>query len=374
VALSDEQNAMLRLLASGEQGYDDIAALMGLSVTEVRAKVVGALAQLEAEGKPVPDVPSPVVGGAKPAAAAAPPAPAPPPPEPPADAPNDPKPAVAEPTSSEAATAAPSDAGPAAAAAAPKPAAPKAAAAPVAGTGSASATPPSSTPPSGGRTITLPSGRNAWLLGGGVAAIVVIVVVILLVSGGGGGNSSSTTSSGSTTPSAETGAHENAAENEPGSESTTGTKAPTVAKLVAVDGSKAEGQATFGRIKNKLALAVEATGLEPTTTGTSYTVWLAQSPTKMLPLASTAVKASGKGAGDIAAEFEVPVEVLAYLANGTFAELAVTRTEDAKIDAAIKVAKKEKTTPAYTGEEVLHGQITGPIVGLAKREKEAKAE
>ena len=68
MALSDEQNAMLRLLASGEQGYDDIAALMGLSVTEVRAKVVGALAQLEAEGKPVPDVPSPVAGCATPAA------------------------------------------------------------------------------------------------------------------------------------------------------------------------------------------------------------------------------------------------------------------------------------------------------------------
>jgi hypothetical protein len=352
VALSDEQNAMLRLLASGEQGYDDIAALMGLSVTEVRAKVVGALAQLEAEGKPVPDVPSPVPGGAKPAAAAA-PAMQEPVPGPPANEPSEPEPTVAE-------------------ASAPKPAAPKAAATPAGG--STGATPPPSTPPSGGRTITLPSGRGAWLLGGGIAAIVVIVVVILLVSGGGGDSSSTSSTASSTTPSAETGASENAGENEAGSESTSGTKAPTVAKLVAVDGSEAEGQATFGRIKNKLALAVEATSLEPTTTGTSYTVWLAQSPTKMLPLASTAVKASGKGAGDIAAEFEVPVEVLAYLANGTFAELAITRTEDAKVEAAIKVAKKEKSTPAYTGEEVLHGQITGPIVGLAKREKEVKAE
>ena len=209
-----------------------------------------------------------------------------------------------------------------------------------------------------------------------IAAIVVIVVVVILVSGG-GGNSSSTTSSGSPAPSAEAGTNENASE--PGSESeseseATGTKAPTEANLVAVDGSEAEGKATFGRIKNKLALAVEAKGLEPTTAGTSYTVWLAQSPTKMLPLASTAVKASGKGAGDIAAEFEVPVEVLAYLANGTFAQLAITRTDTAKVNAAIETAKKEKTTPAYTGEEVLHGQITGPIVGLAKREKEAKAE
>jgi hypothetical protein len=378
VALSDEQNAMLRLLASGEQGYDDIAALMGLSVTEVRAKVVGALAQLEAEGKPVPDVPSPVAGGAKPPAEATPAEPGQVPAVP-ADAPSEP--VRAEPSAPNAAAAeAPAEtakpsatpqptAGAAKPSAAPQPKAPSAAAA-----GSAGATPPSSPPPSGGRTITLPSGRGAWLLGGGViAAIVVIVVVVLLASGGGGGDSSSTTS-GSTTPNAETGTSENAAEKEAGSEATSGSKEPTQAKLVAVDGSEAEGKATFGRIKNKLALAVEATGLEPTTTGTSYTVWLAQSPTKMLPLASTAVKASGEGAGDIAAEFEVPVEVLGYLANGTFAELAITRTEDAKIHAAIKVAKKEKSTPAYTGEEVLHGQITGPIVGLAKREEEEKAE
>src|SRR5690349_4738227 len=75
VALSDEQNAMLRLLASGEQGYGDIAALLGQSEDEVRAKVVGALAQLQAEGKPAPDIPPPIPGGAKPAAEAAPPEP-----------------------------------------------------------------------------------------------------------------------------------------------------------------------------------------------------------------------------------------------------------------------------------------------------------
>ncbi len=344
MALSDEQNAMLRLLASGEQGYGDIAALMGLSEAEVRAKVVGALAQLEAEGEPVPDIPAPVTGGAKPAAKAA------------ASEPElvqeTPKETAPEPTVVEEKPAAP------------KPARP------------AKAPPPSS----GGRTITLPSGRGAWLLGGGViAAIVVIVVVILLVSGDSSGNSSSTTS-GSTTPSAEaetageeTGGNETGA-NENASESISGSKAPTQAKLVAVDGSEAEGLATFGRIKNKLALAIEATGLEPSTEGNSYTIWLAQSPSKMLPLASTGVKASGKGAGEIGAEFEVPVEVLGYLANGTFAELAITRTDDAKLNAAVKVAKAKKTTPAYTGEEVLHGEITGPIVGLAQREKEEKSE
>src|ERR1700759_3717433 len=66
---------MLRLLAQGEQGYADIAALMGLSEEDVRAKVVGALAQLQAEGKPAPDIPPPIPGGAKPAAEATPPEP-----------------------------------------------------------------------------------------------------------------------------------------------------------------------------------------------------------------------------------------------------------------------------------------------------------
>ena len=50
MGLSDDQRAMLRLLAQREQGYEDIAALMGLSVEEVRARVAEALAQLEDEG------------------------------------------------------------------------------------------------------------------------------------------------------------------------------------------------------------------------------------------------------------------------------------------------------------------------------------
>ncbi len=45
--LSDDQKAMLRLLAQREQDYEDIGALMGLSVEEVRAKVREALDQLD---------------------------------------------------------------------------------------------------------------------------------------------------------------------------------------------------------------------------------------------------------------------------------------------------------------------------------------
>jgi hypothetical protein len=360
VALSDEQNAMLRLLAQGEQSYADIAALMGLSEEEVRAKVVGALAQLQAEGKPAPDVPPPIPGGAHPAAEATAPEPEPIPDTPAAGE----EPAIADavaPSREPTKPAKPSaDAAKASAAGSPKPSAPASAATPPA------STPPSSRPPSGGRTVTLPSGRKAWLLGGGViAGIVVIIVVILLVSGGGGGGNTSSTASteGTTTTAAEEGKAEN----------TAGVKEATQAKLTAVDGSEAEGLATFGRVKNKLALQIEAKGLEPSTKGNSYVIWLAQSPKRMLPLAyPVAVAASGKAANGIAAQFEVPVEVLAYLANGTFDQIAITKVDDKSFEAGVEAAEKKKTAPAYTGESILQGTIVGPIVGFAVREEEKK--
>jgi hypothetical protein len=346
VALSDEQNAMLRLLAQGEQSYADIAALMGLSEEDVRAKVVGALAQLQAEGKPAPEVPPPVAGGAHPAAEAVPPEPEPTP-EPPATSE---EPAIADAVAPKAESSAPAKAS-----AAPQS---KPAATPPA------STPPSGRPPSGGRTITLPSGRKAWLLGGGIVVVIaVIVVVILLVSGGGGDSSSTASTAGTTPPTAEEGKAEN----------TAGAGGTTEAKLTAVDGSDAKGLATFGRVKNKLALQIEAEGLEPTTKTNAYVIWLAQSAKRMLPLAyPVPVAASGKAANKIAAQFEVPVEVLAYLANGTFDQIAITKVDDKDFEAGVAAAEKKKTAPAYTGEMVLRGTITGRIVGFSLREEEAK--
>ncbi len=56
MALSDDQKALLRLLAQREQGYEDIAALKGMGVEEVRAEVRAALAAMEA---PPPEPPAP---------------------------------------------------------------------------------------------------------------------------------------------------------------------------------------------------------------------------------------------------------------------------------------------------------------------------
>jgi hypothetical protein len=130
-----------------------------------------------------------------------------------------------------------------------------------------------------------------------------------------------------------------------------------------VDGGEARGLAVFGRVKNSLGLQLAVEGLSPLPKCGGYTIWLAASPDKMLPLASTEV---GKN-GEIRAQVEVPVEILAYLANETFGQIAVTATDESQLKASLAQATKEKEAPQYTGTEVLRGAVSGPIVGIAKK-------
>ncbi|HEX6603047.1 MAG TPA: hypothetical protein VF030_10440 [Solirubrobacterales bacterium] len=196
-----------------------------------------------------------------------------------------------------------------------------------------------------------------WALLAGAAIVVLFVVFIFAGSGDDGGDD--TTTAAGNAPSGETvAALEKAAEG--------GKQEVTKASLEAVDDSDAIGVAVFGRVKKSLALQVAAEGLEPTGDGESYSIWLAASPQKMLPLASTEVGEDGR----IGAQIEVPVEVLAYLANETFRNIAITRTDDSQLRASLAKATKEKDAPVYTGDEVLRGEVTGPIVGAADRLQE----
>ena len=111
------------------------------------------------------------------------------------------------------------------------------------------------------------------------AAVVILFVVFVLAGGGDDGGGDSTTTSSTSANGKTVGALEEAAAQ--------GSRKVTKASLEAVDGSDAIGVAIFGRVKNSLALQVAAEGLEPTGKGESYTIWLAASPEKMLPLAST---------------------------------------------------------------------------------------
>lgn len=203
----------------------------------------------------------------------------------------------------------------------------------------------------------MPSGTGLRAaIAGGVIVIALIVIVVIVSGGGDDGDSSTNASSGAQTTAAD--------------QPVTNSKQVTKAILSEVDGSGAKGVAIFGRFKNKLALELAAEGLEQTPKGTSYTVWLAASPQKMLPLASTAVPKSGK----IGAQFEVPVEVLAYLASETFSDIVVTKTDDASLETALAAATKAKEAPEYTGESVLSGTVTGPVVGAQVRQEEKKEE
>jgi hypothetical protein len=194
------------------------------------------------------------------------------------------------------------------------------------------------------------SGARAAIAAG--IAIVALFAVILAIGGG-------DDSSDPTTPASSEGS---AGSEEPIDTASANPKL-TQAVLSPIDGGDAKGLATFGRVKNALALQIEAEGLEPTGKGESYTVWLYESPRKMLPLASTVVDDSGR----IGAQVQVPTEVLAYLAKETFDQIDISLTTDATLKAALAKATREKKAPLYTGTDVLRGRIEGPIIGAASR-------
>ncbi len=326
--LSNDQKAILRLLAQrGAAGYEDLTALLGISAAEVHERAKAAAAQLEADGIPAPSIPAP--GAAEPV----------PTPEPPKPA------AASEPASK------PAKPAPASPPAKPKPAA----------TAEPVAPPPpppaSKAKPSQSPKLSLPkSGGARAALAAGVAIVVALIVIVILVSGG-GDSGDTTGATGESTTSSEAGGKIAAANPK-----------LTQAVLGPVNGGDAKGLATFGRVKNSLALQLEAEGLEPTGKGQSYTVWLYDTATKRLPLASTTVGTNGK----IGAQVAVPTEVLAYLANETFDQFYISLTDDTTLKAALAKATKEKKAPTYTGTDVLSGTIAGPIIGAAKKVKSRK--
>ncbi|HET7120274.1 MAG TPA: AsnC family protein [Solirubrobacterales bacterium] len=308
MALSEDQKAILRLLAQrGAAGYDDLAALLGVSVAEVHARAKTAAEQLEGEGIPAPAIPEP---GADASVRA------PEPPKPRAELPKGP----------------------------PKPPLRK--------------------------ELKLLENRGLWAILAGVAILVLFLVIVFGV--GGDGGSDSTSASAEQSDNCKVGSAPKPNGKLLTALAAAAIKSPkevTRAVLNPVDGSEAKGLAVFGRVKNALALQVAVEGL-PKSANCGYTIWIAASPSRMLPLASTEVRKDGR----INAQVEVPTEILAYLANETFGQIAVTRTDESQLKASLATATKEKEAPVYTGTEVLRGTVEGPIVGAAKRleEKEAK--
>lgn len=318
MGLTDDQKAMLRLLAQREEGYDDMAALMGISVEEVRKRVKEALAEVE---EPEAEKSTPEAPIAAPTPPVTPPVPEPEPKEP---EPKQEEPVPVEPPVGE------------------KPTPPK-----VASEKPAPSAPKRSTQiPS----LELPKDRGALFgLGAGVLVILAIVIA-LIVSGSGGGDSSSEPTSAAQGSVAE------------GISATENDKNLTQAVLSAEDGSDATGQAIFGRFKKKVVLQVTGEGLEPSADGESYAVWLSHGAKAMVPVGSAKVESSGQ----LAARFEVPPAVLVLVARAVFDTVSVTRTNDSRLSAAVARARKSENESTYTGTPVMSGEISGPLVGAGK--------
>ncbi|MGA8745710.1 MAG: hypothetical protein WB507_07585 [Solirubrobacterales bacterium] len=307
MALTDDQRAMLRLLAQREQGYEDIAALMGLSIEEVRVRVREALEEVDESAKASEEaIPEPAAEAGKP-----------------------PAPDSGSPAPADQGVAAPSPQRPAEKPEAEPPSAPR--------------RPSPSPPPSAKRRPAISMPKDQRLLAAAVAGVVVVVLILVLALSGGGSSQSNSTTSAQTNPS-----------------NTTSTSNPklTEAVLSPVNGGNASGHALFGRIKKTVVLQVEASGLEPSPAGESYTVWLYRSSRLRIPLAATKVGSSGR----LTAQYPLPSEVIAYLASGAFDQIDISLTKNSTLAASLAVAKKQKSAPSYTGTDVLRGTITGPFV------------
>lgn len=318
MGLTDDQKAMLRLLAQREEGYDDMAALMGISVEEVRERVKEALAEVEeprvGAERPKDEEPTPV-----------------PEPAPPAPAPDEPQTSAAPPQ---------------------EPAAEPLEPAPVQKPRPAPTPVPEAKPGAVGQrthipSLKLPKDRGA-LIGIGAGLAVILVLVLILVLGGdgdGGGQSESSAASGEGAPTENV----SAAARE---------KDLTQAVLSPSNGGDAAGRAIFGRFEKKVLLQVTAENLEPSGQGQMYTVWLYRSPKIALQIGGTPVDDSGK----LAAQFEIPVQLLTYVANGAFDQIDIALTDTAEYKAAFTKAKRENKVPPYVGESVLRGPITSPAI------------
>jgi hypothetical protein len=290
VPLTDDQRAMLRLLAQNDESYEDIAALKGVSVEQVHSEVKAALAAAAAEQEP-----------------SSPPAPEPP-------GPVEPSPPSQPATS--------------------KPQPPP---------------PPAPRRPRGPRSPVPPERRRLLAIAGGAVVVVAAALIAITLVGGTSGESGSNSGGGSAAAGAE-GASSSSAK-------------LTQAKLEPVDGGEAEGQAVFGRLRKKIVLLVEAVGLAPSAKGESYTIWLYKSPKLAVRVASVAV---GKSGG-IRVPVQLTREIFAAVLARVFDRINVSRTNDAAYEREVARAKKQSKLPPYTGETVLSGEVTGPVLKTSKK-------
>lgn len=327
MALSDEQRALLQLLLEGEQGYEDIGSLLGITPDEARSRARGALREI---GGADPDSHVPLsdylLGQADPIGRA--------------DAVRH---LQADAADNELASRlvaqlrliAPRAELPEI----PEPRGGRGAPAPASAPGSGRAEPGAAAEPSaprGVRGISQSKRQSQLLVGLGALALLIVVGVLAIAGVFGGGDDDG---EGDTTASTSTDAA--------GSDSNR-----AVVRLSPIDGaSGASGEAVLAPAQNQAVLEINLSGLEPTGEGEIYVVWLYGNDASAFPIARDRVDDSGTLTGAT----PLGVESIALLAQLGCIDVSLASTGET--ERAIRQAVKGGSLPRYTGATALRGEI-----------------
>ncbi len=336
--LSDDQKAMLQLVLQHGQSYEDIGALQGLEVREIRSSARAALTEL---GGQDPDrevgLTDYLLGQADPIGRA--------------DVARQLQadsgtrdlaerlaaqlrliaPGAELPDLRGGGTAAPAKRAPAPAS--------KAASSAVTGPDpatSASTAAPAST---GSRLSERLAGRRSQMIAGLAGATALVVVAVLAIAGvfgGGGDSTASDKNSGN------------------GKTQTASNQGPPRAQLDAQDGSDAKGVAVLGQVKRVPTLQVTAFNLAPTKGPESYAIWLRSSQTA-IPLGRTKVTKTGR----MQVRLPLPSQLLQFIGDRTLTDVDVSLAQDAAFEAEVKRARNSKKLPQFFGKSILSGRIVG---------------
>jgi hypothetical protein len=144
-----------------------------------------------------------------------------------------------------------------------------------------------------------------------------------------------------------------------GSEDTTAEQpAATTAVLRPVEGQQGRGVVNFGFSGTELAAQLQFNDLEPSAEGQSYVVWLF-GPGGAFPINQARVTDAGAIAGQVA----INQALICFIAGDLFPDMRLSRVDDAEMRQTLQQARSggnDAQLPEFVGELVLEGPISMP--------------
>ena len=134
---------------------------------------------------------------------------------------------------------------------------------------------------------------------------------------------------------------------------------PTEARLAPVDGQTGSGDVEFGFAGTEFAANISVTGVEESSRGESYAVWL-DGPVGAFPFE----RAKAGPQGVIAGQSAINQAIICFIAADLFTDVKLSRAADGKFSRALREAVSvrggEGPFPRFVGETVLEGSISMP--------------